>query len=77
MMKFSVYKILLFVILFGVFEVRANTISDIDNAPDEQILIAGKKMAEALAKTAPLQIDKTTYLTGGIFYSETKTLFYK
>jgi len=34
-------------------------------------------MAEALAKKAPLQLDKTTYLTSGIFYSETKTLFYK
>jgi hypothetical protein len=56
---------------------KADLASDIAQASDAQILIAGKKMAEALARTAPSQIDGTTILRGGIFFPDTKTVIYK
>ena len=34
-------------------------------------------MAEALAQSAPAQIDRTTILNGGIFFQNTKTIIYK
>ena len=55
----------------------ADLATDISLASEEQILVAGKKMAEALAQTAPSQIDKTTLMRGGIFSKSTKTLIYQ
>ena len=76
-MKFSIkQKILLMGLLVSVASF-ADLATDINRASDEQILVAGKKMAEALAQTAPSQIDKTTVLRGGIFSKGTKTLIYQ
>lgn len=55
----------------------AGLVEDIANVSDAQIIMAGKKSAEAIAQTAPAQIDRTTILLGGIFYSGTKTIIYK
>ena len=51
--------------------------ADIGRASDDQILVAGKQMAEGLAQNAPAQIDRTTILRGGIFVKNTKTIIYK
>jgi len=71
--KFS----LLSVGLFFSLSCYADLASDILRASDEQILVAGKKMAESLARSAPSQVDQTTVLMGGVFSTDTKTIIYK
>ena len=76
-MKFSKKTRILLSALFISTPSFADLPADIGRASEDQILVAGKKMAEGLAQNAPAQIDRTTILRGGIFVNNTKTVIYK
>ena len=75
-------SLLLYVTIFWALQLACSlaygdTADNIMQYSDAQINNTGKKMAEAISRASPAQVDAGTKLLGAIYAPDTKTIIYK